>query len=334
MGQFIQYLINGLVSGGILALIAVGIVAIFKATKVVNFAHGHLIMFGAYFYFTFAVILPEAAFMPAWVRSWEPQWLLDYRGEAMMFSPQAAIATWISNLPRIVLGLVGAMAANAVLALAIERWVMRPLLGQSTFAMILATVGLIWVLDGSAGLIWTAEAEQVPALGPNFPIRFELFGERLFFFSASLFNLLIALLLFAVLMLVLRYSRYGVAIRATAEDQSTAYAMGINVPKVFSAAWLIASMTGAVAGAILASRTGLSPAIGLFGLSVLAVVLMGGLDSFAGVLIAAFLIGILEAMTQWQLGGDYAEIVPYVAVLLVILVRPHGFLGQKEIERI
>jgi len=334
MGQFVQYLINGVISGGILALIALGIVSVFKATKVVNFAHGHLILFGAYFYFTFAVMLPEAAFMPDWVRSWEPAWLAAYKADAPMFSPKAAIASWISDVPRILLGLAGALAANALLALVIERLVMRPLLGQSTFAMILSTVGLIWVLEGSAGLIWTAEAEQVPSLGPNFPIRFELFGANLFLFSGSLFNLLIALALFAALMLVLRYTRSGVAIRATAEDQSTAYAMGINVPRVFSSAWLIASTTGAVAGAILATRTGLSPAIGLFGLSVLAVVLMGGLDSFAGVLLASMLIGVLQAMTQWKLGGEYAEIVPYVAVLIVILIRPHGFLGQEEIERI
>ena len=334
MGQFVQYLINGVISGGILALIALGIVSVFKATKVVNFAHGHLILFGAYFYFTFAVMLPEAAFMPGWVRSWEPEWLVAYRADAPMFSPKAAIASWISDVPRILLGLAGALAANALLALLIERLVMRPLLGQSTFAMILSTVGLIWVLEGSAGLIWTAEAEQVPSLGPNFPIRFELFGARLFLFSGSLFNLLVALALFAALMLVLRYTRSGVAIRATAEDQSTAYAMGINVPQVFSSAWLIASTTGAVAGAILATRTGLSPAIGLFGLSVLAVVLMGGLDSFAGVLLASMLVGVLQAMTQWKLGGEYAEIVPYVAVLIVILIRPHGFLGQEEIERI
>ncbi len=334
MGQLVQYLINGVVSGGILALIALGIVSVFKATKVVNFAHGHLILFGAYFYFTFAVLLPEAAFMPDWVRSWEPDWLTAYKADAPMFSPKAAIASWLSDLPRIVLGLLGALLANAVLALLIERLVMRPLLGQSTFAMILSTVGLIWVLEGSAGLIWTAEAEQVPSLGPNFPLRFELLGSQLFLFSGSLFNLLIALLLFAGLMLVLRYTRSGVAIRATAEDQSTAYAMGINVPRVFSTAWLVASTTGAVAGAILASRTGLSPAIGLFGLSVLAVVLMGGLDSFAGVLLASMLIGILQALAQWKLGGEYTEIVPYVAVLIVILIRPHGFLGQEEIERI
>jgi len=100
----------------LILFLALGIVAVFKATKVVNFAHGHLILFGAYFYFTFSVVLADAPFMPAWVSSWEPAWLMAYAGDAPMFSPRAAIASWVSDLPRIVLGLVGALAANAVLA--------------------------------------------------------------------------------------------------------------------------------------------------------------------------------------------------------------------------
>ena len=106
------------------------------------------------------------------------------------------------------------------------------------------------------------------------------------------------------------------------------------MPKVFSAAWVLASTTGAIAGAILATRNGISPTLGLFGFSVLAIVLMGGLDSYIGVFVAALTVGVLEAMTQWQLGGDWAEIVPYVAVLIVLLIRPHGLFGQAEIERI
>lgn len=334
MGQFSQFVLNGIMNGSVYALIALGIVSIFKSTKVVSFAHGHVIMFGAYFYFTFSVLLPEAAFLPDWVQKWEPEWLLAYKEGAIMFSPKAAIAGWVNNLPRIVLGITGAIISNAILGLFIERVFMRPLLGQSSFAMILCTIGLIWVLEGSASLIWTADADHVPPLGPNFPIRFSLFGETLFFFSASVINFVLALILFGTLMLVLKFTRSGVAIRATAEDQSTAYAMGINVPGVFSSAWVIAASTGAVAGAILASRNGLSPTLGLFGLSVLAIVLMGGLDSFAGVLIASMVVGIAEALTLWKFGGEYAEIVPYILVLIVILWRPNGLMGQAEVERI
>lgn len=334
MSQILQFTVNGFMAGAIYALIAVGIVSVFKATRVVNFAHGYLIMFGAYFYYTFSVIVPGLEGMPGWLQSWQPDWLVAWKGDLPMFSPMAAVADWVANLPRILLGLVGALICNALVGLLIERVLMRPLMGQSVFAMIMVTVGLISVMAGTASIIWTADADFVPFIAPNAPVRLEVGGAMIFIFGADLVNMVIALLLFAGIVLWVRYARGGVAIRATAEDQSTAYSMGISVRKVFTTAWLLASMTGAVAGAILATRNGISPSLGLFGFSVLAIVLMGGLDSYIGVFIAAMVVGVLEAMTQGFLGGDWAEIVPYVAVLLVILVRPHGLLGSKEVERI
>ena len=329
-----QFVLNGLMSGAIYALIAVGLVSVFKATKVVNFAHGHMIMFGAYFYFTFAVLVPAAPFAPDWLARWEPGWLLAMRADTPMFSPLSAVLDWVSNLPRIALGLAGALICNAVLGLIIERVLMRPLMGQSVFAMIMVTVGLISILSGSAQLLWTSDAVFVPALVPATPLRFDLFGAQVFLFGADVANMVVALIIFAAIVAMVRYSRMGVAIRATAEDQSTAFAMGIDVPRVFSRAWVLASTTGAVAGAILAARNGISPALGLVGFSVLAIVLMGGLDSYAGVFIAAMAVGVLEALTQWKLGGDWAGIVPYVAVMVVILIRPHGLMGTREVERL
>lgn len=334
MGQFTQFAINGLMSGAIYALIAVGIVSVYKATKVVNFAHGYLIMFGAYFYFTFAVIVPQAAWAPAWLASWQPGWMVAMKEGLPMFSPMGAVLDWLANVPRIVLGLAGALVCNAILGRIVERSLMRPLMGQSPFAMIMITVGLISVLSGAASLIWTADAAFVPPLAPNTPVRFELFGTTIFLFGADLVNMIVALLLFGGIVAFVRFTKGGVAIRATAEDQSTAYSMGISVPKVFRRAWVLAGTTGAIAGAILATRNGISPTLGLFGFSVLAIVLMGGLDSYIGVLVASMTVGVLEAMTQWQLGGEWAEIVPYVAVLVVLLIRPHGLFGSGEVERI
>jgi branched-chain amino acid transport system permease protein len=330
----VQFVLNGLMSGAIYALIAVGLVSVFKATRVVNFAHGYLIMFGAYFYFTFAVLVPQAAWAPSWLASWQPDWMLAARDGLPMFSPMAAVLDWLANLPRIALGLAGALVCNALLGMGIERVLMRPMMGQSVFASIMLTVGLISILSGSAQLIWTADASFVPAIAPNTPLRFEVAGAQVFLFGADLANMAVALLLFAAIVAMVRFTRAGIAIRATAEDQSTAYSMGINVPRVFSRAWVLASTTGAIAGAILATRNGVSPSLGLFGFSVLAIVLMGGLDSYLGVFLAAMTVGVLEALTQWQLGGEWAGIVPYVAVLVVILIRPHGFLGSKEVERI
>ncbi|MFP4326698.1 MAG: branched-chain amino acid ABC transporter permease [Paracoccaceae bacterium] len=334
MGQFLQFAINGVMSGAIYALIAVGLVSVFKATKVVNFAHGYIIMFGAYFYYSFAVLIPGMEWAPSWLASWRPGWMEAMRADLPMMSPMNAVLDWVANLPRILLGLAGAVLANAVVGLVIERMLMRPLMGQSVFAMIMVTVGLISILAGAAQLIWTADADFVPHIAPNTPVRFTAFDTQIFLFGADIVNMIVALLIFAGIVAMVRFTRSGVAIRATAEDQSTAYSMGISVPRVFSRAWVLAAATGAVAGAILATRNGISPSLGLFGFSVLAIVLMGGLDSYVGVFIAAMVVGVLEAMTQWKLGGDWAEIVPYVAVLIVILIRPHGLLGQKEVERI
>ncbi len=334
MGQFTQFAINGLMSGAIYALIAVGIVSVFKATKVVNFAHGYLIMFGAYFYYTFSVIVPGQAWAPDWLASWQPDWLMAMREGLPMFSPLGAVLDWVQNVPRILFGIAGALVCNAIVGRIIERTLMRPLMGQSIFAMIMVTVGLISIMSGAASIIWTADADFVPHIAPNAPIRFELFGTMIFLFGADLVNMIVALVIFAGIVLMVRYTKSGVAIRATAEDQSTAYSMGISVPKVFSRAWVLASTTGAIAGAILATRNGISPSLGLFGFSVLAIVLMGGLDSYIGVFLAAMSVGVMEALTQWRMGGDWAEIVPYVAVLLVLLIRPHGLFGSKEVERI
>lgn len=334
MGQFVQFAINGLMAGAIYALIALGIVAVYKATRVVNFAHGYLILMGAYLYYQFGVLVPAAEWAPEWLGRWSPQWLVEARADAPMFSPQAAVLDWLSNLPRIVLGLCGAVLGCALLSVLIERVFMRPLLGQSQFSMIMITVGLISVLAGINSMIWTADAASVPHLVPNTPIRFSFLGTTIFIFGADVANMVIALVLFGAITYWVRNTKAGVAIRATAEDQSTAYSMGISVPKVFRRAWIIAATTGAIAGAILATRNGVSPSIGLFGFSVLAIVLMGGLDSFAGVLIAALIMGVIEALAQWKLGGEWAGVAPYVMVLIVIIVRPHGLMGQKEIERI
>lgn len=334
MGQFLQFAINGFMSGAIYALIAVGIVSVYKATKVVNFAHGYLIMFGAYFYFTFAVIVPAQPWAPEWLASWKPEWMVEMREGLGMFSPLGAVLDWAANIPRIILGLIGAVLCNAVVGLIIERTLMRPLMGQSIFAMIMITVGLISIMSGAASLIWTADAAFVPHIAPNTPLRFTAFDTPIFLFGADIVNMVIALLIFGGIVAMVMFTKGGVAIRATAEDQSTAYSMGISVTKVFSRAWVLASATGAIAGAILATRNGISPSLGLFGFSVLAIVLMGGLDSYVGVFIAAMAVGVFEAMTQWKLGGDWAEIVPYVAVLVVIIFRPHGLMGSKEVERI
>jgi branched-chain amino acid transport system permease protein len=289
--------LTGLMTGGVYALIAVGIVLVFRATKVFNFAHGAVLMIGAYFYHTITGML-DVAGLGAW-------------------------AVYIIGLPL-------TLIAAALFGGAVERVLMRPMIGQNPFPMIMVTIGLISVLEGTAAIVWSTNAYYPPALvGLSIDFVAGLAINR-----QMLASFLIAGVVFAIITVLFLKSKAGVAIRATASDQSTAYAMGINVPRVFMTTWMVAAATAALAGILLAPLNSLTPSLSQIGLSVIAVVILGGLDSVIGVLLAAFIVGWLEAMANHFLGGDFKEVVPYIIVLLIILIRPYGLLGTPDVERV
>ena len=139
--------------------------------------------------------------------------------------------------------------------------------------------------------------------------------------------------LILVVLAIFRYWRGGVALRATAADQGAAYAMGINVPRVFSLAWVAAGAIAAVSGVIVGAIGGISSSMGVFGLSVLVVVIVGGLDSVVGALAGLF-IGVLEAWAGAYLGGEYKLLATFLVLVAVLMVRPYGLFGTREIERL
>jgi len=122
--------------------------------------------------------------------------------------------------------------------------------------------------------------------------------------------------------------------RATASDQIAASSMGINVPAMFSLAWIYASLSAALAGVVVGSITTLNPTMGLIGLSVLAVVILGGLDSIMGAIVAGLIIGWIEAVTGFYMGGAYKDVVPFVVLIVILMIRPHGLFGTPEVERL
>jgi branched-chain amino acid transport system permease protein len=222
------------------------------------------------------------------------------------------------------------LIAAALFGGAVERVLMRPMIGQHPFPMIMVTIGLISVLEGTAAIVWSTNAYYPPALvGLSIDFVAGLAINR-----QMLASFLIAGVVFAIITILFLKSKAGVAIRATASDQSTAYAMGINVPRVFMTTWMVAAATAALAGILLAPLNSLTPSLSQIGLSVIAVVILGGLDSVIGVLLAAFIVGWLEAMANHFLGGDFKEIVPYIVVLLIIIIRPYGLLGTPDVERV
>lgn len=223
-----------------------------------------------------------------------------------------------------------AVVASGLMGGLIERVAIRPMLGEPPISVFMVTVGLGSVLVGLVELIWSADQRRLPEFMPTEPI---FLGEA-FVSSKVFYGFLVALVLVAIVVAIFRYWRGGVALRATASDQGAAYAMGINVPRVFSLAWVSAAALAAVAGVVVGAIGGLSSSMGVFGLSVLVVVIVGGLDSVVGALLAGLMIGVLEALAGAYLGGEYKLLATFVVLVVVLMLRPYGLFGTREIERL
>ncbi len=287
---FFEISLAGLGTGGLYALTGLAFVMIYKATRVVNLAIGEMLMFGAYVFFAFAAGMA----LPVW------------------------------------LAIAGAVAAGGLLGAAVERTMIRPMLGESPIAVFMVTVGLGSILVGTVELIWTADPRLLPSFMPSDPV---MIGEA--FVSPKVFyGFLVASGLIAAVLAVFRFWRGGVALRATASDQAAAYSMGINVPRVFSLSWTVAGMIGAVAGIVVGAIGGISSTMGIFGLTVLVVVIFGGLDSIAGALVGGLFIGLVEALAGAFLGGEFKVLSTFVLLVLILMVRPYGLFGTREIERL
>jgi branched-chain amino acid transport system permease protein len=238
------------------------------------------------------------------------------------FATGLALPIWVTVIATVLTG--------GVLGALIERLMIRPMLGESPISIFMVTIGLGSILVGLVELIWTADSRRLPEFFPKEPI---IIADA-FIAPKVFYGFLIALGLIATVLLLFRFSRGGVALRATAADQAAAYSMGINVPRVFSLAWIGAAMIAAVAGVIVGAIGGLSSTMGVFGLSVLVVVIVGGLDSVVGALVGGMLIGLVEAWAGAFLGGEFKLLATFVVLVVVLMIRPYGLFGTHEIERL
>jgi branched-chain amino acid transport system permease protein len=293
--ELLQIVASGVVTGGIYALIAIGFVVVYKATGVINFATGELMMLGAFFGWTAmtALRLPFAAAL-----------------------------------------LVAAMGAAAVGAL-VERVVLRPMLGQRPISIIMVTIGLGSVFRGLAQVIWSGEYRSFPPIFPRQPLEL----GPVVLPSRHAWPFLIALAAIVALAAFFRFTRTGTAMRATADDQATAFGMGIDIRRVFSLSWILAAVTAAVAGVIVGIIGGISPQLGAVGLRIFPVVILGGLDSVGGALVGGVVMGILENLAGGYLdplfpGAGVKEVAPFIALVLILMIRPWGLFGTREIERL
>lgn len=238
------------------------------------------------------------------------------------FAAGFALPIWLA----IVLAVVGGGLIGAV----IERTVIRPMLGENPISVFMVTIGLSSVLIGLVELVWTPDPRRLPEFMWAKPV----FVGEAYVSPKVAIGAVVAAIVIAGYLLVFRLWRGGVALRATATDQAAAYSCGINVPGVFSLAWTVACMTAAAAGVLVGAIGGISSTMGVFGLSVLVVVIVGGLDSIAGALIGGLLIGVIEAWAGTFLGGEYKLLATFSLLVIVLMVRPYGLFGTVEIERL
>jgi branched-chain amino acid transport system permease protein len=290
MSEFLEYSLLGILSGGVTALVALSFVLIYKGTGVVNFAVGEVMMLGAYLYYAGAVTFE--------------------------------LAPWIAFL--IALGVLG------LLAVVVERLVLRPLSGQATVAVLMATIGMASIIHGAVEAKWGGDTYSPPTLLPRTPVTL---GEILIP-GTVLGNFAVAAILIGGFLAFFRWSRTGIALRATASDPVTAATLGIDVNGAQRLTWILSSLVGTVAGVLIASSAGLSPLLASAALSVFAAIILGGLDSVLGAIVASLIVGWIEALGAGYLGGKSRDVVPYVVVLAILVVRPYGMFGTRTIERL
>jgi branched-chain amino acid transport system permease protein len=357
--RLIQTTITGILVGGVYALVALGIVIINKASGVFNFAHGYMMLAGGlifYSFFSTSNISPLAAGALALITvlvvltadSWRT--LQNPRNLALGAGVVVALTILMTiGGPelRLVRALVGAVVGAVLLGLVIERFTIRPLIGQPLFTAVLMTLAIAEVLHGGTQMLWGSV--EIPLqifagigqLGiPTPTIRIDasdtFLAGRIIINTQLLIAFVLALIAFAAFVAFFRYTNVGLAMRATAENQQLAQSVGLRVRIILAVAWAIAALLAMVAGVLQGGATSLSQNLPLLALSAFPAVLLGGLESVEGALIGGLVIGLAQEWANLLFPGTQAgtELAPYVVLMIVLVIRPDGLFGQKRIERI
>lgn len=297
MTEFLQATINGIATGAIYALLALGFVIIYKSSEVLSFAQSGLMILGAF-----------------WV---------------VYFSSVLELNFWVA----VVLGVL----LSAALGVAIERSMLRPMVGKPAFSVAILTIGLNIALTVIG---FDLIGVEIRSLGDPWGIQMLEFGE-LTVSRKDVATIVASVIVVGALLVFFRYARFGLAMRAAAIDQETALAQGIPVARVFAVAWAIAAGLATIAGVFLGAGTGVTAAIGVRAIRALPAAVIGGLDSIPGAIVGGLIVGLAEAYTvAYQaeylgfLGQNFSTAVAYVVMFFVLLVRPYGILGTREVVRV
>ncbi|MBI5602864.1 MAG: branched-chain amino acid ABC transporter permease [Deltaproteobacteria bacterium] len=231
--------------------------------------------------------------------------------------------------------LILAVVSAIIMGLIIERLALRPLVGQSELAIIMMTIALSTVLEGLATLIWGGEYKTYHGLLPTITLKVGQISVP----PESLIGLMVSVVTVTLLLLLFRYTKIGLAMRATAEDLQVVQSVGIRATTIYAVSWVIASVVGVIGGILLGGVSGVMIPLAEIGLKAFAVVLLGGVNSIGGAIVAGIILGVLENVAAGYLdpllpGGGLAQIFPFIIMLIVLIFKPHGLFGLVRIERI
>jgi len=309
MGSFLETLFGGLMSGMLYSLVALGFVLIFKASGVFNFAQGAMVLFAA---------LAMARFS---------EWL-----PALLGADNKILGN--------VLAFAGALLVMIAVAWLIERLVLGKMVNQEGIALLMATLGVSYFLDGFGQTLFGSDIYKIDVGLPKDPIFLmeSTFPGGILINKEDLYAAAIAAALVALLSLFFQKTSTGRALRAVADDHQAAQSIGIPLSRIWVIVWSVAGFAALVAGVIWGSKLGVQFSLSLVALKALPVVILGGLTSVPGAIIGGLIIGVGEKLAEVYLGpsvGGGIEIwFGYVLVLFVLLVRPQGLFGEKIIDRV
>jgi branched-chain amino acid transport system permease protein len=221
-----------------------------------------------------------------------------------------------------------------VMGIVLERIILRPLIGEPIISVVMVTIGLSSILQGLTHVIWSPEYRSFPEIFPPEPLDLGFAIVP----SGLLWGFVFAALGTIVFILIFKLTRTGVAMRATASDQQAALSMGISVRWIFALSWSYGAVAAVIGGIVIGNISGISIYLGDIGLKVLAVIILGGLDSIGGAILGGLIIGILENLAGLYLdpvfGGGVKDVAPFFILVLIIMIRPYGLFGKKIIERV
>lgn len=232
------------------------------------------------------------------------------------------------------LGLILVILFALVLGWIIERFILRPLIAQPILSLITVTLGIAFFFEGLVSFIWPKSVAALPHIFPQQTIHIGTAVVSVEYIMAAV----ISLVLFIALSLYFKYNRMGIAMRATADDQLAVQACGIPVTKIFSRSWMFACVLAAIGGVLMSSIGGITYGLVHTGLKAFSVVILGGLDSFLGAVVAGPIIGLAE-----NIGGGYLtpltwpgvrDVIPFIIIIIVMFLKPYGLFGEERIERI